>query len=560
MDIPIITIAVLAVIAIVFIIALVKSRSSVHWLHLVLVFLTFSTTVAGAIILSRSYKTRAAWQLQYKKNKDAYEDQKAKYEQVRDGSPLSTTSDLSSVRGTTSALMLETFGQGRLWSNGTPEVQGENIVLTLPTTTADVDQLFTNDQPATQLQPRMLVYAFRDGIIPDSVYVDPDAEDLKDLTAPTPAATGPAMYLGILQVVSVEGSKVTLKPNNTLNTPERKLQRDAQGQIVIQNGKPVIESAPIFPEITHEFEAPSGTWTLFEKVPVDLRDAFKRLKRNIRDIDPLADTTDIDQYQERYRKELTQFMPAESFGLSLDQPEQAARYEAIIDRYAFDLMRLVDINKWIADHKDERANTSFDPPTDERFVRLKFNERSQEYEVDSNTGNVRDSGAFDNRGRAVLNILWATPDGTGKIRLDKDAVVIVDPESAVRLKEAEQVEDLGEIYVRRLNDFPALTSNYNLERERLFDVLLRLVDEIEKLKITDADTQAQERQRAQLIDQFTQDIANVQNDVQTIDALRAERVREIIDLKEQINRLHKVIGLQYEEIKRRSTQLLNTSR
>ena len=83
--------------------------------------------------------------------------------------------------------MLETFGQGRVWANGTPEVQGENIVITLPTTTADEDQLFTNDQPATQLQPRMLVYAFRDGIIPESAYVDPDAEDLKDLTAPTPA-------------------------------------------------------------------------------------------------------------------------------------------------------------------------------------------------------------------------------------------------------------------------------------------------------------------------------------------------------------------------------------
>ena len=61
------------------------------------------------------------------------------------------------------------------------------------------------------------------------------------------------MYLGILQVVSVEGAKVTLKPNNTLNSFERTLQRDAQGQIVIQNGKPVIESTPIFPEITREF-------------------------------------------------------------------------------------------------------------------------------------------------------------------------------------------------------------------------------------------------------------------------------------------------------------------
>ena len=45
-------------------------------------------------------------------------------------------------------------------------------------------------------------------------------------------------------------------------------------------------------------------------------------------------------------------MPPESFGLSLDQPEQAAKYEAIIDRFAFDQMRLADINKWITDHKE----------------------------------------------------------------------------------------------------------------------------------------------------------------------------------------------------------------
>ena len=560
MDIPIITIAVLAVIAIVFIVALVKSLKDAHWLHLVLVFLTFATTIAGGIVLSRSYKTRAAWQKKAHDNQKLYDEQKKAYEIARNGSPESIVSDLTSVRGATNALNLETFGQGRVWSNGTPAVNGENIVVSLPTTVAGENQFFTNEQPATQLQPRMLVYAFRDEIVPESAYVDPESSDMANLTAPTPPASGPAIYLGVMQVVSVEGNKVTLKPNNTLNTFERKLQRDAQGQIVIADGKPVIESVPIFPEITREFEAPSGTWTLFEKVPVDVRDAFKRLKHEIHSVDPLADTTDIAKYQDSYRKELMQFMPPASFGLSLDQPEQATKYEAIIDRYAFDQMRLTDIAKWIANHKDQRHGGPFDPPSDERFVMLKFQEQSQEYEVDSNTGKVRDSGAFDNQGRAVLNILWATPDGSGKIRLNKDAIVIVDPESAVKLKSAEKVEDLGEVYVRRLNDFPALVSNYNLERERMFDVLLRLVDEIEKLKVTDADTQAQERQRAQLSDQLTQDGANVKIDVQTIDALHATRVREIIDLKEQINRLHKVIGVQYEEIKRRSAQMLNASR
>lgn len=558
MDLPIYTIAILAVFAVVFIVAMVKSLRDAHWLHLALVFVAFVATIAGGITLSRSYKTRAAWQLQYQKNEKILEEQTAAYEKARNGPPQSTISDLTSLRGATSELVRETFGQGRVWANGGVEIQGENIVVTLPTSGGD--GFFVNSQPALQLQPRMLVYAFRDGPIPDSAYVDADSDDTAELTPPEPPVSGPMMYLGILQVVSVDANKVTLKPNNTLNTVERRLQRDAQGQFVIQDGKPVIEGVPIFPEITREFEAPTSTWTLFEKIPVDVRDAFKRLKSKLKSVDTLADTTDIDAYQAEYRAELMQFMPAEIFGLNLDQPEQAARYEAIIDRYAFDEMRLTDINKWIADHKDTRIAASFDPPSEERFVMLKFQEASQEYEVDSATGNVRDSGAFDTQGRAVLNILWATPDGKGRIQMSKDQVVVVDPTSAVTLKEKEKVEDLGEVYVRKLNDFPALTSNFNLERERRFDGLVRLVDEIEKLKVTDADTQSQERQRAQLIDQATQDGANLLVDSQTIESLRDARVSEIIDLKEQINRLHKVIAVRYDEIKQRAEQLLNTSR
>ena len=82
----IITIAVLAVIAIVFIIALVKSFAEAHWLHLVLVFFTFAPTIAGGVILSRSYKTRAAWQKQFRANEKIFEEQKAAYEVARNGS------------------------------------------------------------------------------------------------------------------------------------------------------------------------------------------------------------------------------------------------------------------------------------------------------------------------------------------------------------------------------------------------------------------------------------------------------------------------------------------
>ncbi len=563
-----ITIAVLSVIAIFFIVALVKSFSSAHWLHLVLIFLTFATTIAGAIVLSRSYKIRSAWQQKFNSNEAQYEKLKREYEVKRDGEPTSALSDIKSARGAASELAKETFGQGRLWSNGAVEVQGDNIVVTLPTTKAEDNRGFVNDQPAIQLQPRMLVYVFRDGPIADSAYNDPTQSDAEPLKPPSPQAAGATTYLGIMQVVSAAGDKVTLKSSSTLNMQERKLKLDAQGRPVMENGKPVIESTPIFPDIAQEFVAPSSTWTLFEKVPVDARDGFKRLRSQILSVDPLSNTTDFNKYQADYRAELKQFMPPENYGLDSADPADAAKHEAIIDRYAFDQMRLTDINKWIDEHKAERLNQSFDPSLDERFVMLKFTEKSNEYEVDSSTSNVRDTGPFDSQGRAVLNILWSTQDGNGKIQLEKDTVVVVDTiaangdgtEEKKGLKATDKVEDLGEVYVRRLDDYPALISNYNLERERLFDVLLRLVDEIDNLKITEGDTQAQERQRAKLNGQLTQDIANLEVDAKAIEDLRERLNGEIVTSKEQINRLHKVINARYEAIKQRSLEMLNTSR
>jgi hypothetical protein len=557
-----ITIAILAVISIVFLIAWFKSFSTTHWLHLVLVLLTFASTIAGGIVLSRSYKIRGAWQKRYYENEAALKKVTEEYQVARDGPIESTAPDLNSVHGAKSALAIETFGQGRVWSNGTPEVQGENIVVTLSTLPPENNRGFVNDQPASQLQPQMLVYVYRDAPIPDSIYNDPTNERAKPMTPPSPALSGPTMYLGVMQVVSVAGNRVTLQHSDSLNIQERRLQRDPQGQIVLQDGVPVIESAPIFPAIAQEFASPSTTWTLFEKVPIDERDAFKRLRQSLRNVNPLGETTDFDAYQAEYRAELKTYMPPEALGLDVNQADQAARYEALLDRYAFDQMRMTDITQWIDRHEAERVNASFDPPSDERFLMIRFKSASaNEYEVDTNTGNVRETGAFDAYGRAVLNILWASPDGKGKIRMEEGDVVVVDRASLDKLNaNNEPIDMLGEVYVRRLIDYPLSISTLNSERERLFDVLIRLVDEIETLKATDASLVAQERQRAKVSDELTQDKANLDGDVQAIESLRDKRVSEIVALKEEINRLHKVIGARYVEIKQRSEALLNTSR
>jgi hypothetical protein len=560
MEFSIITIAVLAVLAIVFLVGMIKAFSDVHWLHLVLLFLTFVSTIAGGILLSRSYRIRSAWRMKYLANEKIIEQINADLDLYRSGPLESTSAPLNSVQGATAALREETYGQGRVWSSVRPEVQGGNIVVTLPTSKPEDNGGFTNDAPANQLQQRMLVYVFRDAPIPDHAYSDPTQSNPVNLTPPSPPINGASLFLGIMQVTAVEGDKVTLKKTNTLDIADRRLKLDAQGQVQFENGKPIVETEPIFPEIANEFAAPSSTWSLYETSPVDDASAFKRLRESLAKFDPTGEAGDFDTYQKEYREELTKLIPPSMLGLDLNTKEDAIRYEAVLDRFAFDRMRVAQINRWIEDHKNERLNPVFSPAPEERFVLLKFKAQSKDYEVDSNAGSVNELGIFDTNGRAVFNYLWAAQDGTGKVHIDKDEIVLVDPQSAENLRKSESVEDVGEVYVRKLFDYPSLLSNYVVERQRLFDILLRLVDEIEKLKATNAELQVQERDRTKLDDQLNQDMSNLQTDVQTIEALRDHRRQEIVALKGQINELHRNINARYEQIKQRSMQLMNTSR
>ncbi len=443
--------------------------------------------------------------------------------------------------GITAALNYELNGRGRVWEHATPAVKDDAFVVTLPPTTGGAAA--EAGAAAEQLHNGMFVFVFQEAPIPDVNQAD---------AAQKPVAA--TEYLGAMAVTSTNGNQVTLRRVQTLDLEAQSVTLDPSTHkpIVDAAGQPQVVSVPVFPEIAQALSQPTGTWSLFEKMPIDMRDAFKRVGGI--DIDPQQENIDFNDYQTRYRAVLTKYMPPERFGLSLDNADQAGVYERLIDRHAFDWMRLSDIRRWIQEHQAERINKTFDPPNEEKYSRLRFNAKSNEFEIDTDAGNVTD-GIFDIRGRAILQDLKYG----GKIRLDKDTVIIVDPTTATALKARENVTEEAEVYVRQLDDFAILISEFSRNRELLFEKMLQLIKETAVLRATDADLRTQESQRTTLVSQLTEDSENLSRDLEAINQLLTTRTGEVADLKEQINKLYKVIIVRYKQIKERSELIMQTA-
>ena len=208
----------------------------------------------------------------------------------------------------------------------------------------------------------IMLYVFADGIVEDVQY--------------------PVTYVGNMRVVSETPDTVVLEP------------------MFIANAE--------------EFETPSGTWTLFEKMPVDRNDAFRRAE----EVDVNEEGFDISAFREAL---MTKYMPAGLFGMD---PESEA-YERLIDTYAFDGLTLGQIDKWIEANRATRKNTRFEPELEEIFVRYKFNKKSRRnYQVDA-TGklNLATDGMFTPQGYAVLEELHVGGDGTVKFEANDEIIV-----------------------------------------------------------------------------------------------------------------------------------------
>ena len=273
------------------------------------------------------------------------------------------------------------------------------------------------------------------------------------------------------------------------------------------------------------------TWTLFEKMPIDRNDVFLRANN--------IDATSFDATQ--YRNLLTNdILPAVQLGLDPDSKE----YEAIIDSLAFDGMTTGEIENWIQANSATRKNMRFDPAPEEIFVQYRFEEKSKRaYQVDA-SGTLDVNGLFSPLGQAYDQKLHHGKE----ISLEKGDVVLIDrvtaegyqrfDQTAVpAFSQLEPVTEIGRIYRRKLFDFPYLLSEYRREALGFDKHTTGMKQQNELTQKALDDTEAQVRNRDDVIVRLEQDRDNLKNDASQITALLQQRSSELEQIRQRINGL-----------------------
>ncbi len=317
---------------------------------------------------------------------------------------------------------------------------------------------------------------------------------------------------------------------------------------VVAETADTIELEPVFIANNELFASQDHTWTLFEKMPSDRHDAFyRRAGVNV-------DELDISAF--RAILESADYMPPELFGLDPEnKPEDAKTYEAIIDRYCFDGLKIGDIENWIESQTD-RKNPRFDPTPEEIFVEYKFNKKSSKpYQVDAD-GNITIDGPFTSLGQAVLKSLHAGKD----IEFQKDDVVLVDQLNAegYQRNDGEQVlpfpqrEDVTEVsrrYFRQLRDYPFLLRGLKVQTEQVTEETQRIVKNNEETQRAEENAQSQIEVRDDLIAKLSEDRERLTADLSLIKQLLANRSMQLDELREKAIEVEKAVRDQHAKLK-----------
>lgn len=475
-----------------FVALVVLSAKAWHWVNIVFLSLCFLTAVGVIYATAKVLEARRADMLQVQKLEADLERIEQQIEQTVYGPGLSFEYDPESLRGLSERLALQTAARGRVWKHGTVEVQDANRIFKF------AGQRVLNPENPNALQD-MTMFAFADREFEGELY--------------------PVLFVGIMKVVSETADALTLEP--------------------------------VFIADSQEYQAPSNTWTLFEKAPTDQRDAF------IRDagIEFNVDDPDLNEKLTEYRKLLVeQYIPAEVFGLNLENEDEAREYEAIIDRIMFDGLPLVKIESWI-ESQSERYSNRFDPSNEEIFVRYQFNDTSnREYEVDA-TGSIESDGQFNRNGQAINPALHAG----GKVQFQKGDEIYVDQltadgyqrgdEPVPPFPSTEPVTEISRIFRRQLNDYPYLLrrldrqiKDYTAEIERIGQNNQR-----SQIAIDEANKQIQEREsQARLLQQ---DIDQFENDLQMVKGFLDQTRDSQESIESLIEQIEQDIRAKHRQIK-----------
>jgi hypothetical protein len=465
----------------------VMSSKQWHWLNIVFLILTYVAGVAACAGMAKALKLRQRDMSDAFKQEALAEKYETDASLAISGSPNSITYDANSLRGLNEQLNQEMLGRGRVWPRGNVTVSEKTPENRVFNFSAERDG---DNGPQNQMTG-MVLYIFADGVIDDQDY--------------------PVYYIGTARVVSETPKQIELEPVFIVNKPA--------------------------------YATPAATWSLFEKMPIDRRDAFKK-RANL-----MGDDFDLTKYREALE---TQFLPAEMFGLD---PNSEA-YERLIDRYAFDGLKLGEIaNSILA--APNRKSARFEPPPEEVFVEYRFNEKTEaEFEVDAGENATIDtSGAFQN-GRAVDPSLKAGK----KISFAKDDTVLIDQLTADGFQRADgqtvapfaqryPVTEVDRYFFREVRDYPYILSDLQRQSQRFVEELARVKSNIAETQIALDDATGQVALRDDTITKLLQDQGNLKNDLGVITSLRDQRESQLAQLEQRGLQLQQQIEKQYRLLK-----------
>ncbi len=472
----------------------VLSAKQWHWLNIVFLILTFLVGVAATAAMAQCYQRRLDEQSAAENAMEDAMEWKEKARMAVFGSVTSIEYDADSLRGLDQLLQLATYGRGRVWNRGTPTADGNNR-----------EFAFEVARDAKSNMETMVLFAFADGLI---------SVTLSDGTVVDQIY--PLGFIGSFRVVTEANDKLTLEPDFVAD-------EDA-------------------------YASPQGTWSLYEKMPLDRRDAFRKAKG-------LDDDIEIAAYREILQ---TEYMPPERFGLDAG----SAEYEALIDRFAFDGRPLGDIRTYI-NTAPGRISTRFEPLKEEVFFRYKFNKAVKQdkgFTVDG-SGSLIADGPFSPLGasnNAALHL-------GGKATFKKDDTVLIDQTTAEgyqrpdgnmqpRFDAQYDVDKVDEYYYRQLNNYPYLLASL---RDRAREIQEETERTIANNAVTDAawnDTANQQAVRDAVKDGLESDQQNLRNDLAAISELNELRTRELSELEAEIAALEKELEAGYQKIISRDAQ------
>jgi 23S rRNA pseudoU1915 N3-methylase RlmH len=477
------------IILVVLIAGCVMAAKHWHWVNTVFLILTFLAGVAATVGMAQVFYKRSKAVKALSDITKKHDLVSAQLNEAIYGKPSDIGYGEKSLRGVSNKLNLELLGRGRVWSGGNVASAGEGLW----------DFKFASAIPeGGDIQLKLLdqieVQVFRDQVINQRAY--------------------PVSYIGEFRI------KVKVNEDGTVARDGFQLQ-----------GLQIVDTA--------EAASPTSTWSIYEKMPLDRRGAFKdaiaALSKEGMDVDELS----IDQFRQILQ---TQFFPAEKVPFDVE----SAQYERLIDSYAFDGVSLGKIQNWVEANQGARKSGAFQPRPEEVQVRYRFNKPSKEYTVDAE-GTLAADGPFTALGLAVSRNLHLGK----KVTFQEGDEVTIDQLSAegyqrdgvtiAPFPQTEAVTEIDRIYVRKYRDYPFMFSNLQSQAAKLVEAL----NERKKNNAThdnaiakNLQEQIQERIRIQA--DLDSDNKLMERDRDIIVAAERKKAAEVEALQQEIQQLRDV--------------------